>query len=190
MALLVLLGLIFITFSYIYPFTPSVSADILPAFVGFLLLWYAGEKLSGKTKWFKEVSVSAAVMAAIHFIGFASCFRGLLPQNTTFADSDIFRFMFTGIGYVYENGALIFTALGFISVQFLCRAFGNIAEEAENRPMTVIFYIFSLIFIVLTPVYIVFTFITLPFNIAYIGNAVTVVFMLISLIFMKKYQLD
>lgn len=83
MALLVLLGLIFITFSYIYPFTPSVSADILPAFVGFLLLWYAGEKLSGKTKWFKTNQVSNEIIKFFN----KKVYLTTIPRNIRLAEA-------------------------------------------------------------------------------------------------------
>lgn len=190
MIVLTVIGLIFVMFSYQFPILESVTTDILPAFVGFLLLWHVGNKLTEKTKWFKETSVWAAALAAVHFIGFASSFRTLLPQNTTFADSDIFRFIFMGVGYVYENGALIFTALGFICLQFLCRAFGNIAENNENQPMTIFYLIFSWIFIVLIPVYTVANFITFPFELWTIVYPIDIIFIVVSAIFMKKYNLD
>ena len=88
MILLLILGLIFTVFSYFFEIAPGIALDVLPDFVGFLLIWHVGNKLEEKTKWFKEASIFAAILAAIHFIGFASSLRGLLPQNTTFGVRD------------------------------------------------------------------------------------------------------
>lgn len=185
-----LLGTFFSIISYQYPFTQSMTADILPTFVGLLILWYVANKLESKSHWFKDASVTAAVFAMLHFIGWLAEFKNLLPQATTFADSDIFRFMLTGINYVYENGALIFTALVFVVMQFYCRALGSVAEEKEKRTVAVTFYIFTWIFIAIAVFYAVAAFVKMPFEAWIIGNSVTAIFAVFAAIFMKKNDLD
>lgn len=190
MIVLTVLAFVFILFSYQLPFTPSVTADVLPAFVGFLLLWYVGEKLEKRNKTFKKASVAAAAMAAVTFIGYASAFRELLPRQTTFADSDIFRFIFTGVGFVFENGAMIFTALGFIPIILFCLALKSAAEEKGGRAAEIICLIFTWIFVILIPVYVIFNFAAQIIPLWYFTSPIFAVFILISAIIMKKYELD
>lgn len=185
-----LLGVFFSVFSYRYQFTQSVSADILPAFIGLLILWYVGSKLEKNGGWFKEASVSASVLAFLNFIGYASEFKDLLPKATTFADSDIFRFILTGVNYVYENGALVFSGLTFVVLQFFCRALGSVAEENKKHTVAVIFYVFTWVFLALAVFYTVAAFISLPFGAWIIGYPITAVFAVFAAIFMKKNELD
>lgn len=190
MILLLILGLIFTVFSYFFEIAPGIALDVLPDFVGFLLIWHVGNKLEEKTKWFKEASIFAAILAAIHFIGFASSLRGLLPQNTTFADSDILRFILSGVGVVYENGYPIFYALGFVPLIFLCLAFRKIAKRDDNRPLSAVCLVFLWIFIILIPVYIAVEFTAFPIEGWWLTVPIVTVFAIVSAIIMKKYKLD
>ena len=185
-----LLGIFFSVISYRFRFTQSVSADILPAFVGLLILWYVGNKLEKRGGWFKEASVSASVLAFINFVGYASEFKNLLPKATTFADSDIFRFIFTGVNYVYENGALVFSGLTFVVLQFFCRALGSVAEENKKHTLAIIFYVFTWVFLALAVFYAVAAFVSLPFGVWMIGYPITAVFAIFAAVFMKKNELD
>ena len=190
MIILTVLGLCFTFFTYTFQFAPTVFADLLPAFAGLLALWYVSTKKQEKSRWFSDTGNTAVVFAVVHLLGYFAAFRDLLPKNTTFADSDIFRFLFTAIGTVYENGFLIFAALSFIPIQFLCRAFGDIAEKDDNNFFKYVFYVFSWIYIALIIFNIVVTFVKLPFGEWVITYPIHAVFIIFTAIFMKKYDLD
>ena len=69
---LVIVGLLFVLFRFDYTFVSAninaeVTLDVLPDFVGYLLIWFGLEKAVDVNRWFKEAHSAATGLMVITF---------------------------------------------------------------------------------------------------------------------------
>ena len=135
--MLVIVGLIFILFRFDYSFfsynvEASVAIDVLPDFVGYLLIWFGLEKSVDVNRWFKEAHSAATGMMLITFITLVSSLSFLLEPLLESPDGQIFAILFYIINYLVRIGGSILTALTMVFMFMLASAIGYSMQSQER----------------------------------------------------------
>ncbi|MBQ1862634.1 MAG: hypothetical protein II149_03870 [Clostridia bacterium] len=191
--MLVIVGLIFILFRFDYSFfsynvEASVAIDVLPDFVGYLLIWFGLEKSVDVNRWFKEAHSAATGMMLITFITLVSSLSFLLEPLLESPDGQIFAILFYIINYLVRIGGSILTALTMVFMFMLASAIGYSMQSQERMLLCRVMYVFSIAYSVLAVVYIVNQFINLPLPLDWITAGINVIFILFSYISMNKIK--
>ncbi len=191
--MLVIVGLIFILFRFDYSFfsynvEASVAIDVLPDFVGYLLIWFGLEKSADVNRWFKEAHSAATGMMLITFITLVSSLSFLLEPLLESPDGQIFAILFYIINYLVRIGCSILTALTMVFMFMLASAIGYSMQSQERMLLCRVMYVFSIAYSVLAVVYIVNQFINLPLPLDWITAGINVIFILFSYISMNKIK--
>ncbi|MBQ6171249.1 MAG: hypothetical protein IJK34_01295 [Clostridia bacterium] len=191
--MLVIVGLIFILFRFDYSFfsynvEASVAIDVLPDFVGYLLIWFGLEKSVDVNRWFKEAHSAATGMMLITFITLVSSLSFLLEPLLESPDGQIFAILFYIINYLVRIGGSILTALTMVFMFMLASAIGYSMQSQEWMLLCRVMYVFSIAYSVLAVVYIVNQFINLPLPLDWITAGINVIFILFSYISMNKIK--
>lgn len=191
--MLVIVGLIFILFRFDYSFfsynvEASVAIDVLPDFVGYLLIWFGLEKSVDVNRWFKEAHSAATGMMLITFITLVSSLSFLLEPLLESPDGQIFAILFYIINYLVRIGGSILTALTMVFMFMLASAIGYSMQTQERMLLCRVMYVFSIAYSVLAVVYIVNQFINLPLPLDWITAGINVIFILFSYISMNKIK--
>ncbi len=191
--ILVIVGLIFILFRFDYSFfsynvEASVAVDVLPDFVGYLLIWFGLEKSVDVNRWFKEAHSAATGMMLLTFITLISSLSFLLEPLLESPDGQLFAILFYFINYLVRIGGSILTALTMIFMFMLASAIGYSMQSQERMLLCRVMYVFSIAYSVLAVVYIVNQFINLPLPLDWITAGINVIFILFSYISMNKIK--
>jgi hypothetical protein len=191
--ILVIVGLIFILFRFDYSFfsynvEASVAVDVLPDFVGYLLIWFGLEKSVDVNRWFKEAHSAATGMMLLTFITLISSLSFLLEPLLESPDGQLFAILFYFINYLVRIGGSILTALTMIFMFMLASAIGYSMQSQERMFLCRVMYVFSIAYSVLAVVYIVNQFINLPLPLDWITAGINVIFILFSYISMNKIK--
>ena len=191
--MLVIVGLIFILFRFDYSFfsynvEASVAIDVLPDFVGYLLIWFGLEKSVDVNRWFKEAHSAATGMMLITFITLVSSLSFLLEPLLESPDGQVFAILFYIINYLVRIGGSILTALTMVFMFMLASAIGYSMQSQERMLLCRVMYVFSIAYSVLAVVYIVNQFINLPLPLDWITAGINVIFILFSYISMNKIK--
>lgn len=189
--LLTLVGVFFILLDFTMPIgavgTVSYSVDILPDFVGYLILWFSLEKPSTLNRWFKDSSTLATTLLALTFLGFLGNISFLLPGNSTDGSGLAFLFELINTGYTFATP--LFVAANMVFLSFLSRALGSLCEERGREFLSTGFWIFTILFFGLAAFALVFFFFPyLPIRVWHIALPVGIVFGIFSLLASKDVK--
>ena len=99
----ILFSLLFLFISINVPLESGYTVDILPAFVGYMILWYALDKRR-INKRMRFVSGCTVVMIVITFLGFLSQIRYLFAEFLN-GDGRIIGWVLTGASYLFTDYA-------------------------------------------------------------------------------------
>lgn len=187
-----IIGLIFILFSFKFPFYSEtlkeiVNIDVLPDFIGYLFIWFGLEKAIEENRWFKEASSIGVGLMVLTFLTFLSQIRFL------------FTFFFEGDGQVYAVILAIFSLLiekGESIIQAICMLFlgmystgiGNEMVILKENFLSSVSYGFSVIYAIMIVVYMVNQFIVFPFEMWIIMTPINIAFIIYNAITLKKIK--
>lgn len=111
----ILFSFLFLLFSFPMPIENlglTEAVDVLPTFVGYLILWYVLEKRRF-SKLFSVMYSVCAGMAAVTFFGFLAQIRGLFPSVLQ-GDGEFFGWILSKIAVLfgeYADGILLLNSL-------------------------------------------------------------------------------
>lgn len=190
----ILVGLFFILFSYNVEFMSQnlgsmVTVDIIPDFVGFLILWFALEKKESVNRWFKESLTLTTGLLVISFLVFASQLQFLFSSWLQDIDSKAIALIITVATLAFQYGECIIYALTMIFMVFLSRAFMYEADRNRLRGYSVAFTVFFFVYLLLTAAFVVLQFIKLPFSFYLIALPVNIAFMALLLLSSRKIDI-
>lgn len=180
---LVLLGLICVLVNFGFEFYSvnlgaNVMIDILPDFVGYLILYFALEKRSVNSRWFREslsVSVGLLVISVLVFLSQIQ----FLFSWTDSLDSKFFSLFVSLItAGVTHLGSIIY-ALTMVFAALFSLAMMSEADKIRHRGWSVTYTVFFMLYAALTAAYVVLQFIQLPFNSNLIALPVNIAFILV-----------
>jgi len=177
--LLAILGIAFLFLSFQFPISSTATAtyyvDVFPDFAGYLILWFALEKMTPVNRWFKDASHVAAGMTAITFIQFLGGLSFLLPRGTM--DFGVYETIFDVVNFIFSHIGPVITALGMIFLSLLSRGLGLSCEERKKDFLSTAFFVFTIIFFALAAFAVVTLFIQgLPIKVWHISLPVAIVF--------------
>lgn len=183
--ILVYAGLALLIFSFNVTFDNGQILDLLPSFVGYLLLWFALNKKSEINQNFKAAVNYGSVMMFITFLQFFGGCSSLFPTGSI--DGTTFAKVFSIIGSVFGIINPLVTAANMIYIAFLCAAFGMYCEDNGKNGFAVVLKILMFMFIALA----IFAAVTLffknlPIKVWHIGLGLSVVFGIITFISTKN----
>lgn len=140
----VFVGLLFLTFSYSMPLESGQAFEVIPDFVGYLLLWFGMEKakpVGGRMKW---CSYLAGGLLAVHFLLFLGQINFLLP-NMSLDDILIFNVFFSFVEKIYAGGAAFFTMANCLFCVFLAFVLKEESDYDGKVLESVVFFISALL---------------------------------------------
>ncbi|MBQ6052110.1 MAG: hypothetical protein IJL30_02350 [Clostridia bacterium] len=190
---LVIVGLLFVLFRFDYTFVSAninaeVTMDVLPDFVGYLLLWFGLEKSVDVNRWFKEAHSAATGLMVITFITLVSSLSFLLEPLLNSPDGQIFAILFYVVNYLVRIGGSILFALSMIFMFMFASALGYAMQSQEKWFLCRAMYVFSIVYSALAIVYIVNQFINLPLPLDWISAGINAVFLVFSYFTMNKIK--
>lgn len=183
--ILIYAGLAFLVFSFTVPFDNGQLMDLLPSFIGYLLLWFALNKKAEINQNFKAAVNYGSVMLLITFLQFFGSCSSLFPKGSI--DGTTFARVFSVIGSVFGVIDPIVTAANMIYIALLCGAFGMYCEDNDKRKSAICLKVLQFLFIALA----VFAAVTLffkniPVKIWYISSVLAIIFGIITYISAKN----
>lgn len=180
---LVLLGLICILFNFGFEFYSSnlganVMLDVLPDFVGYLILCFSLEKKDVLSRWFREsISISSG-MLIVSILVFLSQIQFLFSWTGTI-DSKVFSLFVSlitmGIAYV----DCIVYAVTMVFAAFFSLSMMSEADKIGHKGWSVTYTVFFVLYVVLAVAFAILQFISLPFSAFLIAVPVNVAFILV-----------
>lgn len=190
---LVIVGLLFVLFRFDYTFVSAninaeVTMDVLPDFVGYLLIWFGLEKSVDVNRWFKEAHSAATGLMVITFITLVSSLSFLLEPLLNSPDGQIFAILFYVVNYLVRIGGSILFALSMIFMFMFASALGYAMQSQEKWFLCRAMYVFSIVYSALAIVYIVNQFINLPLPLDWISAGINAVFLVFSYFTMNKIK--
>lgn len=141
---LIFLGILFLTFSFSMPLDSGQAFEVIPDFVGFLLIWFGIEKAKPSGGRLKICSYFAGALLAVHFILFIGQINFLLP-NMSLDDILIFKVFFRFIGDIYAGGEALFMAVNLLFCTFLAFALKEESDYDGKVLESVVFFIFGIL---------------------------------------------
>ena len=190
---LILVGLIFVLFRFDYTFfslnlDASVTIDVLPDFVGYMLIWFGLEKSTEVNRWFKEAHSVATGLMVVTFLTLISSLSFLIEPLFNTPDGQVFAILFALINYLVRIGGSFFFALTMLFMFFLSSALGYSMQSQERMFECWIMYIFSIVYTALTVVFIVNQFVNLPLPLDWIAGIAGVIFIIASYFIMRNIK--
>ena len=188
-----IVGLLFVLFRFDYTFVSAninaeVTMDVLPDFVGYLLIWFGLEKSVDVNRWFKEAHSAATGLMVITFITLVSSLSFLLEPLLNSPDGQIFAILFYVVNYLVRIGGSILFALSMIFMFMFASALGYAMQSQEKWFLCRAMYVFSIVYSALAIVYIVNQFINLPLPLDWISAGINAVFLVFSYFTMNKIK--
>lgn len=184
---LIFLGLLFLAFSFSMPLSSGQAFDVIPDFVGFLLIWFGIEKAKPTGARLKICSYAAGALLAVNFILFLGQINFLLP-NMTLDDILIFNVFFEFIGTVSTSGAAFFSLANLIFCAVLAFALKEESDYDGKVSESVVFFVSAWLLIagaVFCPVHF---FAGLTFALNYVYIPLVCLFSLAVLLFAEKLK--
>ncbi|MDF2685578.1 MAG: hypothetical protein K0S55_759 [Clostridia bacterium] len=188
----IILGLFFILFSYKFPFYSEtikdfVNVDILPDFIGYLLIWFGLEKATALNRWFKDASSLVVGLMVLTFISFFSQISFFFKD---FLDTDgqIYAIILSLVKILMENGEAIVQAICMFFLGMYSTGIGHEMGNIKNSFLGSIAYGFSVIYALLIIVFIIRQFITFPFDMWIVTAPINLVFILYNTIALNKIK--
>ena len=180
---LVLLGLICVLVNFGFDFYSAnmganVMIDILPDFVGYLILYFALEKHESGGRWLREslsVSVGMLIVSALVFLSQIQ----FLFSWTNSLDSKFFALFVSLISAGVSHLGSIIYALTMVFAALFSLAMMSEADKIGHRGWSVTYTVFFLLYVVLAAAYVVLQFIQLPFSSYLIALPVNIAFILV-----------
>lgn len=183
---LVFLGLIFVLFNYNMNIGSSVVVDILPDFIGYLLLCLSLDKVESSNRWFREVKVFSTGMLVITVLTFISQIRFFFSSWTGSIDSEVFAVFVKLLESSISHIDSIIYAITMICTAFFSLAMMAEADSISHRGWSVTYTVFFMLYIALAVAFVIFQFVQLPFSSYLIALPVNIAFVLIFYYSTKK----
>lgn len=182
---LIAVGLFFALVSFNYDFlslnTGSyVTINILPDFIGFLILTFALEKHRGINRWFHECQTYSSGMLVVTFLVFVTQIQFLFSGYLEYGEFQWMGIVLALLSVLFSKAEYIIMALNMFTGFFFCYALGTEYQERENRFVTVLLYVFSILFAGLGVLCVVYEFIRFNINIRFITTPVAVLFIIVA----------
>ena len=134
----VVFGLALVALTFLYSFTlPSgdeLRIDLAPDFLGFVLIYLGLEKLSCRSRIFRELSSTAVFFGVVSFLTFLA---QLAPFYASFFAGDLkfIAILAYWIGEFYNNFEFLFIAVYMIYIAVFCLAFAfETSVRIKNAP--------------------------------------------------------
>jgi len=176
---LVFLGLVCVLINYNMNIGSSVVVDVLPDFVGYLLLCLSLEKVESSNRWFREARVFSTGMLVISVLAFIAQIRFFFSSWTGSIDSEVFavfvKLLESGLSHI----DCIIYAVTMLFAAFFSLAMMSEADSISRRGWSVTYTVFFLLYVVLAGAFVVLQFIQLPFSPYLIALPVNIVFVLV-----------
>ena len=190
---LVIVGLLFVLFRFDYTFVSAninaeVTLDVLPDFVGYLLIWFGLEKSVDVNRWFKEAHSAATGLMVITFVTLVSSLSFLLEPLLDSPDGQIFAILFYLVNYLVRIGGSILFALSMIFMFMFASALGYSMQSQEKWFLCRAMYVFSIVYSALAIIFIVNQFINLPLPLDWIAAGINAVFLVFAYFTMNKIK--
>lgn len=179
----VCLALICVLFNFGFDFYSvnigtNVVVDLLPDFVGYLILCFTLEKKGSSNRWFREAHSISVGMLIISFLVFLSQIRFLFASLGGSIDSEVFSLFIslitTGAGriecliYAFTMGFAAFFSLSMMSE----------ADKISNKVWSVVYIVLFILYIIMAVIYIVLQFVAVPFSPYIIALPVNFIFLM------------
>ncbi|MBE6890476.1 MAG: hypothetical protein E7481_00460 [Ruminococcaceae bacterium] len=180
---LVLFGLICVLVNFGFEFYSTnlganVMIDILPDFVGYLILYFALEKQESNGRWFRE-SLSVGVgMLVVSVLVFLSQIQFLFSWTNTL-DSKVFALFVSLITAGVNHIGSIIYALTMVFAALFSLAMMSEADKIRHKGWSVTYTVFFMLYVALAAAYVVLQFIQLPFSSNLIALPVNIAFILV-----------
>lgn len=175
-------GLLFLTFSYSMPLESGQAFEIIPDFVGYLLLWFGMEKAKPAGGRMKLCSYLAGGLLAVHFLLFIGQIHFLLP-NMSLDDILIFKVFFGFVEKVYSSGAAFFTMANCLFCVFLALVLKEESDYDGKVPESVVFFLSAILLFAGSVFCVVHFFAKLSFSLSYVTVPLLGLFSLAVLFF-------
>ena len=190
---LILVGLLFILFKYDYAFFSqnvemTIMIDVLPDFVGYMLIWFGLEKASTANRWFKESHTIATGMMIVTFITLVSSLSFFLSPLLNSPDGQIFAGFFAIINLIVSHAGSLIFGFTMIFMFMFSSALGYSMQTQERGFSCGLMYVFSVAYTVLAVAYMVNQFINLPIPLDWISGGIGIVFIISSYFIMEKIE--
>ena len=155
---LVIVGLFFALFRFDYAFfsqniDTTVVIDVLPDFLGYLLIWFGLEKTVNINRWFKESHLVATGMLIITFLSLLSSLSFFFSPMIDHPDVKIFLSFFTIVNMIVSRAGSLIFAVTMVFMFTLCSAIGYLMQQKEKNFSCVLMYFFSVAYTVLAVAY-------------------------------------
>lgn len=188
----VIAGLVFILFSFDFPFYSEtlkevINIDVLPDFIGYLLIWFGLEKVTVTNRWFKDSSSIAVGLMVITFFTFLSQIRFLFSSYLE-TDGQVFAVILSLFSLIIEKGQPTILALCMFFLGMYSTGIGHEMGNIKNRFLGSTAYGFSVIYAILIVVNLVNQFIVFPFEMWIIMVPINLVFLLYNVISLGKIK--
>ena len=176
---IVFVGLVFVLFNYEMNIGSSVVVDILPDFIGYLMLCLSLEKVETSNRWFREARVFSTGMLVVSVLTFIFQIRFFFSSWTGSIDSEVFAVFIKLLegGIVYVDS--IVYAITMIFAAFFSLAMMSEADSISHKGWSVTYTVFFLLYVLLAVAFVVFQFVQLPFSSYLIALPVNIVFALV-----------
>ena len=190
---LVIVGLFFALFRFDYAFfsqniDTTVVIDVLPDFLGYLLIWFGLEKTVNINRWFKESHLVATGMLIITFLSLLSSLSFFFSPMIDHPDIKIFLSFFTIVNMIVSRAGSLIFAVTMIFMFTLCSAIGYLMQQKEKNFSCVLMYFFSVAYTVLAVAYAINQFINLPFSLEWVNIPLGIVFLLSTYFITDKIE--
>lgn len=190
---LVIVGLFFALFRFDYAFfsqnvETTVVIDILPDFLGYLLIWFGLEKTVNINRWFKEAHLVATGMLIVTFISLVSSLSFLFAPMMDHPDVKIILSFFTIVELIVSRAGSLIFAITMVFMFTLSSAIGYLMQQKEKNFSCAVMYFFSIAYTVLAVAYGVNQFINLPFSLEWVNIPLGIVFLLSSYFITDKVE--
>ena len=173
------MGLVFVLSNYNMNIGSSVVVDVLPDFVGYLLLCLSLEKVESSNRWFREARVFSTGMLVISVLTFIAQIRFFFSLWTGSIDSEVFavfvKLLESGLGHV----DCIIYAVTMLFAAFFSLAMMSEADSISRKGWSVSYTVFFLLYVVLAGAFVVLQFIQIPFSPYLIALPVNIIFVLV-----------
>lgn len=188
---LILVGLFFVLFRFDYAFfsqnvDTTIVIDVLPDFLGYLLIWFGLEKAVDVNRWFKETHLVSTGMLVVTFISLLSSLSFLIAPMVSHPDIKIFLSFLTIVEMIVTNAQSLIFAVTMIFMFMLSSALGYEMQKKDKYFPCVVMYFFSIAYTVLAVAYAVNQFINLPFSLEWLNIPLGIVFLISSYFIMEK----
>ena len=188
---LVIVGLFFVLFRFDYAFfsqniETTIVVDVLPDFLGYLLIWFGLEKSQEINRWFKESLTMATGLMVVTFVTLVSSMSFLLEPLLNTPDGTIFAIFFSLVNLIVRNAGSLLFAFTMLFMFMLSSALGYSMQSQERNFLCGLMYVFSIVYSALSIAYIVNQFINLPFSLDWISYPVGAVFMIAAYFIMNR----